>query len=145
VFSRLSPGIFVIRLDGSGLGRLTSNRGDRHPVWSPDGTRIAFLRGGLWVMRADGTREHRLRRAPLPAGAPSWTADGRSLVVPSDGEFLKVDAKTGRVLRRLKPTYDSTLPDPEATLSPNGRMLAYVDRRPEPPGCERTECEVFAL
>ncbi len=47
--------IYVMRPDGSGMKRLTHNRGYT-PAWSPDGTHIAFpAPGGLFVMRADGS------------------------------------------------------------------------------------------
>ena len=54
--------IFVMNADGSGVVRLTDNASyDRHPKWSPDGTRIAFESqpsAGDWeikVMNADGS------------------------------------------------------------------------------------------
>jgi Tol biopolymer transport system component len=46
--------IYVMRPDGSGVKRLTHNRGYT-PAWSPDGTHIVFSAGGLFVMRADGS------------------------------------------------------------------------------------------
>jgi TolB protein len=119
-------------------------------VWSPNGRRIAFVRGAqsgyrLWLMNADGHGQHRLLRAPATVGRPAWTADGKSLVIASDGAFHKVSAATGQVQKRLVPVYDVSLGQLFWSLSPNGRMIAYVGRRPEPAGCERTACEVFAL
>ena len=46
--------IYVMRPDGSGVKRLTHNRGYT-PAWTPDGTHIVFSAGGLFVMRADGS------------------------------------------------------------------------------------------
>lgn len=50
--------IFVVNVDGTGLTNLTSTsiEASYHPVWSPDGTRIAFVRGAkVWVMNANGS------------------------------------------------------------------------------------------
>jgi TolB protein len=49
--------IFVVNIDGTGLANLTEGSfSSTAPVWSPDGTRIAFTRSGkLWVMNADGS------------------------------------------------------------------------------------------
>jgi TolB protein len=46
--------IYVMRPDGSGVRRLTDNRGYT-PAWSPDGSHIVFSAPGLFVMRADGS------------------------------------------------------------------------------------------
>jgi Tol biopolymer transport system component len=151
-FSRLSSGLFLINFDGSGLRRLTANGSDRYPVWSPNGRSLAFVRGAgsgyrLWLMSTNGHHQHRLRRAPALTAAerPAWTPDGKSLVIPSGGGFYRISAATGKVTKRLAPTYDVSLGQLFWTLSPNGRVIAYVGRRPEPAGCERTACEVFAL
>ena len=46
--------IYVMRPDGSGVERLTHNRGYT-PAWSPDGSHVVFSAPGLFVMRADGS------------------------------------------------------------------------------------------
>jgi TolB protein len=46
--------VYVMRPDGSGVQRLTHNRGYT-PAWSPDGSHIVFSASGLFVMRADGS------------------------------------------------------------------------------------------
>src|SRR5215211_4783029 len=71
-FARLGAGIFAVKLDGTGLRRLTPGAADRYPVWSPDGTAIAFLSPyrnelSLYVMRANGKERRRLRLTPAPA------------------------------------------------------------------------------
>jgi Tol biopolymer transport system component len=49
--------IFVINADGSGLRQITDGGDNRWPTWSPDGSRIAFARGGLRLKRGpDGSR-----------------------------------------------------------------------------------------
>lgn len=62
--------VYLINRDGSGLQRLTEDGGVL-PVWSPDGSRIAFVKydhwgseeagdGQLWMMNADGTGKRQL-------------------------------------------------------------------------------------
>jgi Tol biopolymer transport system component len=53
--------IYSVKVDGSGLTRLTTDDADDGlPIWSPDGSAIAFLsnRGGpwaVWAMTPSGT------------------------------------------------------------------------------------------
>jgi TolB protein len=57
------PEIYTVRSDGSQLRQITrGSTGDVKPVWSPDGSRIAFVRAGystslgqLFTMARDGT------------------------------------------------------------------------------------------
>src|SRR6266542_533118 len=80
--------IYVMNADGTAQTNLTNNPAtDARPVWSPDGSRIAFAstRGGfffdIWVMNSDGSG------APVdltntPAGSdvrPDWSPDGTKL------------------------------------------------------------------
>ena len=63
--------IYVMRPDGSGVKRLTHNRGYT-PAWSPDGRYIVFSAPGLFVMRADGSG---ITRLPVDVGEtalPDW-------------------------------------------------------------------------
>lgn len=80
--------IYTANADGSGLTRLTDNRVyDQHPVWSPDGTQIAFMRSegntgewNLYVMNADGTGERQLTAWPGMEDPFLWSEDGSTLV-----------------------------------------------------------------
>ncbi|MBE0433633.1 PD40 domain-containing protein [candidate division WOR-3 bacterium] len=62
--------ICVIKRDGTGFTQVTED-GGRYPVWSPDGSKIAYCKhsfwgseeegdGQLWVMNADGTNKRQL-------------------------------------------------------------------------------------
>ena len=146
MFARLGSGIFVSNLDGSGARRLTSGKQDTFPGWSPDGTRIAFLRhvAGEWrlfVMKASGRALHRLKRAP-PSGRPAWSANSKSIFVPTRGALEKLDAGTGRVQKHVTLTVDVPI---SASTSPDGRKVAFVGSRPSLPGCGEVSCVVFAL
>jgi Tol biopolymer transport system component len=61
-----NPEIYRMQGDGSLQKRLTKNYDhDWEPTWSPDGTRIAWRRGGyetanIWVMNEDGSNQHQI-------------------------------------------------------------------------------------
>jgi Tol biopolymer transport system component len=79
--------LFVVSADGLRLRQLTTNRVyDKTPTWSADGSRLAFERaGGIWVMRADGTRA---RRIVADAKAPAWSPDGRLIAFIGRGSAI---------------------------------------------------------
>jgi Tol biopolymer transport system component len=70
--------IHVMNADGSGPRRLTRN--GMQPVWSPDGTHIAFVseRDGqtdIYVMSADGSEQRNLTRTRKRIESlPAWSA-----------------------------------------------------------------------
>ena len=80
--------VFVVRPDGRGLRRVTSGAAtDSVPVWSPDGTKLAFVRRlgqdprHLHVIAANGSGLKALSRPTggVSAAKPSWSPDGRRL------------------------------------------------------------------
>jgi hypothetical protein len=65
-----------INPDGTGE---TPLRAGMSPAWSPDATRIAFSRNGVYRMPADGTTETLVTSFDMDF--PSWSPDGSQLVV----------------------------------------------------------------
>jgi len=62
---------------------------DLRPVWSPDGTRIAFYSDrsdnrDIWVMNADGSDQKQLTTDPADDARPAWSPDGKRLAFDSD-------------------------------------------------------------
>ncbi len=83
--------IFVVNADGTGRTQLTNNPAeDFDPVWSPDGTQIAFRthRDGdeeVYLMNADGSDQHNLSNAPNRGDySPAWSPDGEWIAFMSD-------------------------------------------------------------
>jgi TolB protein len=85
--------IWVMNVDGSQPTQLTTPYGDRYPdanvpVWSPDGTKIAFWSGiehrygNVWVMDADGGNRKQLTAQPpgVNCDEPVWSPDGSKIL-----------------------------------------------------------------
>lgn len=84
--------IYVMDADGSNVTRLTTTSGSEYqPVWSPDGTRIAFTHTletwvptAVYVMDADGTDARQVSTHDGGSDfAPTWSPDGSQLVFAS--------------------------------------------------------------
>jgi Tol biopolymer transport system component len=121
-------------LDGTHMSRFTFDPAlDRFPVWSPDGTRIAFdsNRKGhrdLYVKAASGAgSEELLFDSQEDKTAQNWSPDGRFLM------YQNLDQKTGYDLWVL-PMSGEHKPRPFvltnfnarfAQFSPDGRWVAY--------------------
>jgi Tol biopolymer transport system component len=101
--------IWVMNADGSGqaaLSKVTVKNADcSEPVWSPDGSRLAFVSAraldgsdatdpnntsNIWLMNADGsglTPMTRLTAAGAASTAPVWSLDGSKLAFESSGDL----------------------------------------------------------
>jgi Tol biopolymer transport system component len=92
VFARAAnpyaPLLYSVRVDGSGLRRLTKPHVvATNPVWSPNGRQIAFdgsdnhISARLFVMAANGSGLRRLRSGPFDTGpsVPAWSPNGRRI------------------------------------------------------------------
>ena len=135
-----APNIFVLDLDRSTITRLTSAPDrDYMPQWSPDRSRIAFIRdaggspSGLWVMRADGSRANRISSAVTPGygGASfSWSPDGSRLAFFDGRSFSMVNAD-GSGWVPLKDTLVGTYMYGEPAWSPDGSTIAFFGDTPD--------------
>ena len=100
--------VYVMDADGRNEQRLTENRNNElAPVWSPDGSRIAFMsdRKGntanfdIYMMDADGGNQQKLTNNRAWDGSPSWSPNGERIAFVSrrDGnsEIYVMDADGG--------------------------------------------------
>jgi WD40 repeat protein len=127
-----SDEIFVVEPDGSGRTAITGPpESERHPAWSPGGTKIVFDRNGdIVVMNADGTGQVNLTPGGVgqDSGA-SWSADGSQIVFSSSRsaagvKIYKMDADDGSNVTQV--TTDGFTFDGAPDWSPYGERIAFV-------------------
>ncbi len=128
-------GIYTMAADGGRVRRVTGGP-VRFPEWSPDGTRIAFVRGGyaeatdddpepadanrnVWVVNDDGSGLRRVTDGRWH-GSADWSPDGQRLVSDADAGVIElgVDGSDRRVL--LEGDYG------EPSWSPDGNALVLT-------------------
>jgi Tol biopolymer transport system component len=97
-----SAGLYSVRVsDGAGLQRVTTYTGGGNDVpgaFSPDGSRIAFVRqtymvvslGQLWVCDVDGSNARKITDT-LTGYDVSWSPDGRWIAGDANGALLLFD------------------------------------------------------
>jgi Tol biopolymer transport system component len=127
--------IWLMDLVRGGIAPFTFDKSnDSFPLWSPDGSQIAFVSGrmgpyNLYVRPANAAAEEkRVLQTPDFQYPQDWSRDGRYLL------YFSIDPKTARDLWVLdmsdgkqsrRPVVNTSADERLAQFSPDGRWLAY--------------------
>ena len=124
--------IWIVGRDGGDARRLTTGGHESAPVFSPDGSQIAFTgqydgNVDVFVVPAVGGEPRRLTYHPAPDAAVAWTPDGQQILFVSNRtssndppKFFTIPAAGGFPTEVPLPMAD------EGVFSPDGAKLAYV-------------------
>jgi WD40-like Beta Propeller Repeat len=143
-FNRCAPTchIWVMSSNGTGQVQVTTGAGEYTPSWSPDGTRLVFVRSRLdqiWTVEVDGTGETLVASGLQDLyDAPQWSPDGTKIVFASDHrqrwpqQEIYTVHPDGTGMTRLTTASDQLFPCeayPQDTFgpdwSPDGTKIAY--------------------
>jgi Tol biopolymer transport system component len=117
-----SRGVYRVGASGGGLRRLGAGTA---PAWSPDGTRVAFVRGSaVFSINPDGAGARRLTAAARATAGPlPWSPDSTRIAVSRGGDIYSVRADGSGEMRLTSSRGAETQP----AWSPDGARIAYVD------------------
>jgi Tol biopolymer transport system component len=130
--------LYLVAPDGDGLRALTSCHWpycwDDFAAWSPDGSRVAFIRHGespdgaagvLYVIDSDGSNLIRLSSPGVYPSPPTWSPDGSRIAYVAGGARIMVAAADGTVRSVL--VHGSSAGELHSIAwSPDGEKLAYA-------------------
>ncbi len=139
--------IQVIDPDGSGEVQLTfGDKRSRSPAWSPDGSKIAFIRGNkpssLLIMNADGTDRTLIQRRISKHryyffDRPAWSPDGTQIAFSTAARFFTSSNDRRWDLRLYVVNVDGSgltrisrgrHQDSGPSWSPDGNRIAFTTR-----------------
>lgn len=130
--------VVLLNVDGSGETALTQGQpGDNWgPVWSPDGTRLAYvsnrdangkLNGEIYIVNADGTDPTDVTNSSAYDRDPTWSPDGTKTAFfrgPEGSPGLYVMEADGSDVQEVVLSVEG---GGEPTWSPDGTKIAFVE------------------
>jgi TolB protein len=119
-----APTIWVMNDDGTDQTKIAETTRGHSLTWSPDGTRLAFDdAGGIYIINADGSGEHRLANSSGEEQWPAWSPDGTRFA------FRDLGGGGGIYVANIDGSGRRRLTDEDAfapAWSPDGQWIAYA-------------------
>ena len=132
--------IFTVPAEKGDYRNLTQSSGahDRNPVWSPDGSQLAWLSdasGEYQLMIGDPLGLNAPRAIALPNSAfysgAGWSPDGTQIVLQDSHKVLwTVAVATGAATKVDTDNYPDPFRQYDATWSPDSKWIAYSKNLP---------------
>jgi Tol biopolymer transport system component len=127
----LQGSLWVVPAKGGEARRITDYFNDAHlPVWSPDGSRLAYYayRDGdydLWTVRPDGSDARQLTHGEDDDRDPAWSPDGKTVAFASDRDgsydIWAVDVASGATRQITRGPREDRAP----TWSADGQTIVF--------------------
>lgn len=129
-------GVYVAQADGTNPRRISGTGHSLVPSWSPDGTRVAFVRAephrprvwNIWIADLESGELERITDHDIgqPWGA-SWFPDGHRLAYSLEDRLMVADLESGMSRGYRSPREGHLVRTP--AVSPDGRQIVFQVQR----------------
>jgi len=127
--------VFIVRTDGTAMRRLTDDEfRDRLPVWSPDGTELAFYSNrtdnyAIWAVKPDGSGLRQVSEDSVTGNLGNLIYPAYS---PTGDRLIASRSRSGEtILFNPRVAWKTQTPDRLATTLPDGSWLVPSSWSPD--------------